>query len=97
MIVGLGISAACAFGALIALLGVIAMAFPGRPRPWPVHLMHRAAALAAFAAAAIYILGFSAVLSSDHETDNGADSSPAPLGASTRLTPLLRKLRIDAG
>lgn len=78
MIVGLGISAACAIGALIALLGVIAMAFPGRPEPWPVHLMHRAAALAAFTAAAIYILGLSAVLWSEHATNNGADSSPAP-------------------
>jgi len=78
VIVGLGISAVCAFGALIALLGVIAMAFPGRPQPWPVHLMRRAAGLAAFAAASIYSLGLFGVLSSEWETDNGADSSPAP-------------------
>lgn len=78
MIVGLGISAACALGALIALLGVLAMAFPGRPEPWPVHLMRRAAGLTAFAAASVYSLGLFGVLSSEQETDNGADSSPAP-------------------
>ncbi|WP_246097774.1 hypothetical protein [Streptomyces botrytidirepellens] len=78
MILGLGISATCALGALIALLGVIAMAFPGRPEPWPEHLMRRAAGLAAFAAASIYSLGLFGVLASEHETDNGANSSPAP-------------------
>lgn len=78
MIVGLGISATCAIGALIAMLGVIAMAFPGRPEPWPVHLMRRAASLAAFAAAAVYSLGLFGVLASEQEFGNGADSIPAP-------------------
>ncbi|AGP61038.1 hypothetical protein [Streptomyces rapamycinicus] len=78
MIVGLGISALCAFGALIALLGVVAMALPGRPQPWPVHLMRRGSWLAAAAAASIYVLGLFAVLTSEHEFNNGADSVPAP-------------------
>ncbi|MGV9855607.1 hypothetical protein ACWDWU_43695 [Streptomyces sp. NPDC003442] len=78
MIVGLGISALCAFGALIALIGVIAMALPGRPQPWPVHLMRRGAWLAAAAAASVYALGLFAVLASEQEFNNGADSVPAP-------------------
>lgn len=40
--------------------------------------MRRAAGLAAFAAASVYSLGLFGVLASEHETDNGADSSPAP-------------------
>ena len=40
--------------------------------------MQRAAGLIAFAAASIYSLGLFAVLSSEQETNNGADSSPAP-------------------
>lgn len=78
MIVGLGISALCALGALIAMTGVVAMAFPGRPEPWPVHLMRRAAGLAAFAAAAVYSLGLSGVLGSELQFNNGASSVPAP-------------------
>ncbi|MBA6440530.1 hypothetical protein [Streptomyces sp. GMR22] len=78
MIVGLGISALCAFGALIALFGVVAMALPGRPQPWPLHLMRRGAVLTAAAAASIYTLGLFAVLTSEHEFSNGADSVPAP-------------------
>ncbi|MEU8876224.1 hypothetical protein AB0D24_34810 [Streptomyces javensis] len=78
MIVGLGISALCAFGALIAAVGVVAMALPGRPQPWPVHLMRRGASLAAAAAASIYALGLFAVLTSEQEFNNGADSVPAP-------------------
>ncbi|WP_413098730.1 hypothetical protein [Streptomyces sp. Inha503] len=78
MILGLGISALCAFGALIALIGVLAMALPGRPQPWPLHLMRRGAWLAAAAAASIYALGLFAVLGSEQEFNNGADSVPAP-------------------
>nr|WP_236055546.1 hypothetical protein [Streptomyces sabulosicollis] len=75
---GLGVSAICAMGALIALVGVIAMALPGRPQPWPVHLMRRGACLAAAAAASIYTLGLFAVLTSELEFNDGADSVPAP-------------------
>ncbi|MFD1661099.1 hypothetical protein ACFSL4_23570 [Streptomyces caeni] len=78
MIVGLAVSAACAVGALIAMGGVMAMALPGRPQPWTVHLMHRAAWLAACAAAAVYSLGLFGVLASEQEFGNGADSVPAP-------------------
>jgi hypothetical protein len=78
MIVGLAVSAACAIGALVAMAGVVAVALPGRPEPWPVHLMERAAWLAASAAASIYSLGFFAVLSSEGEFNDGASSVPAP-------------------
>ncbi|MFC3573610.1 hypothetical protein ACFOZ0_10070 [Streptomyces yaanensis] len=78
MLAGLGISALCAIGALIALVGVIAMALPGRPQPWPEHLMQRAAWLTGAAAASVYSLGFFLVLASEQEFNNGADSVPAP-------------------
>ncbi|EPJ38804.1 hypothetical protein STAFG_4153 [Streptomyces afghaniensis 772] len=78
MLVGLGVSAACAVGALVAAAGVVAMAFPGRPEPWAPHLMRRAAATAAWAAAAVYSLGFFAVLMSESEFGEGASSVPAP-------------------
>jgi hypothetical protein len=78
VLVGLGVSAVCAVGALIAAAGVVAMAFPGRPEPWPVHLMRRAAGTAAWAAAAVYSLGFFTVLMSEQEFGDGASSIPAP-------------------
>ncbi|MET9812756.1 hypothetical protein ABZ322_26275 [Streptomyces sp. NPDC006129] len=78
MLVGLGISAACALAAIIAAAGTAAMAFPGRPEPWPVHLMRRAAAMAAWAAAAVYSLGLFAVLTSESDFNDGANSVPAP-------------------
>ncbi|MEV0690734.1 hypothetical protein [Streptomyces sp. NPDC050388] len=78
LLVGLGLFAICALGALIAATGVVAMAFPGRPEPWAVHLLRRAAAAAVWAAVAVYSLGLSGVLLSEHEFGNGADSIPAP-------------------
>ncbi|MFE7899979.1 hypothetical protein ACFU3E_21115 [Streptomyces sp. NPDC057424] len=75
---GFGVSAACAVGALVAGAGAVAMALPGRPEPWPAHLMRRAAATAAWAAAAVYSLGFSAVLMSEQAFGDGANSVPAP-------------------
>ncbi len=78
MLVGLGISAVCAVGALIAAAGVVAMAFPGRPEPWPVLVLRRAATTAAWAAVSVYSLGFFDVAMSEHEFGDGADSVPAP-------------------
>ncbi|MFD5949320.1 hypothetical protein ACFWAZ_25035 [Streptomyces collinus] len=75
---GLGVSIACAVGALVAGAGVLAMAFPGRPEPWPVHLLRRAAVTAAWAAVAVYSLGFFTVLLSEQAFGDGADSIPAP-------------------
>lgn len=72
------VSLACAVGALVAGAGVVAMALPGRPEPWPDHLMRRAAATAAWAAAAVYSLGFFDVLMSEQAFGDGADSVPAP-------------------
>ncbi|WP_309097802.1 hypothetical protein [Streptomyces sp.] len=78
MLTGLGVSAVCAVASLIAAAGTAAMALPGRPEPWPVHLMRRAAASAAWAAAAVYSMGFFAVLASESEYNDGANSVPAP-------------------
>ncbi|MFD5163979.1 hypothetical protein ACFWMJ_39040 [Streptomyces hawaiiensis] len=75
---GFGVSMACAVGALVAGAGVVAMALPGRPEPWPPHLLRRAAATAAWAAAAVYSLGFFAVLMSEQAFGDGANSVPAP-------------------
>ncbi|MFI8894528.1 hypothetical protein [Streptomyces paradoxus] len=75
---GIGVSIACAVGALVAGAGLLAMAFPGRPEPWPVHLLRRAAATAAWAAVAVYSLGFFTVLWSEQAFGDGADSIPAP-------------------
>jgi hypothetical protein len=78
VLVGLGLSAACALGALIAAAGLVAMVFPGRPEPWAVHLLRRAAGTAAWAAATVYSLGFFGVLASEQAFGDGADSIPAP-------------------
>jgi hypothetical protein len=75
---GFGVSMACAVGALVAGAGVVAMALPGRPEPWPVHLLRRAAATAAWAAAAVYSLGLFSVLVSESDVNDGANSVPAP-------------------
>ncbi|MBJ3808961.1 hypothetical protein [Streptomyces flavofungini] len=77
MLLDSGVPAVCALGALISAVGVAAMAFPGRPEPWPVHLLRRAAAMAACAAGAVYSLGFFAVLTADLAVGDGADSTPA--------------------
>ncbi|MGJ3561834.1 hypothetical protein ACR6C2_40630 [Streptomyces sp. INA 01156] len=58
-------------------MGVVAMAFPGLPEPWAVYLLRRAAAVAGWAAVAVYSLGLSGVLLSEHGFNNGADSIPA--------------------
>ncbi|MFI1417710.1 hypothetical protein ACH4VX_06905 [Streptomyces sp. NPDC020731] len=78
MLLGLGLSAVCAVGALIATAGAVAMAFPGRPRPWAAHLLRRTAWAAAWAAAAVYSLGLFSVLASEQAFGDGADSIPAP-------------------
>ncbi|MFI8218825.1 hypothetical protein [Streptomyces sp. NPDC085932] len=78
MLVGLGLAAVCAVAALVAAAGAVAMALPGRPEPWSVHLMRRAAAAAAWAAAAVYSLGLFAVLDSESAFNDGANSVPAP-------------------
>ncbi|MFF8232874.1 hypothetical protein [Streptomyces caelestis] len=78
MLIGLGISAACAIGALIAAAGVLAMALPGRPEPWPRHLLGRAAAMAAWAAVSVYSLGLFTVWDSEQAFSDGTASVPAP-------------------
>jgi hypothetical protein len=77
VLIGLGISAVCAIGALVAAAGVVAMAFPGRPEPWLPLLLRRAATMAAWAAVSVYSLGFFAVLHSEWEFGEGASSVPA--------------------
>lgn len=75
---GLGLAAVCAVAALVAAAGALAMALPGRPEPWSVQLMRRAAAAAAWAAAAVYSLGLFSVLDSESAFGDGANSVPAP-------------------
>ncbi|MET9152210.1 hypothetical protein ABZX82_13220 [Streptomyces griseoflavus] len=78
LLVGLALSLVCAVGALAAAAGVVAVALPGRPEPWAVHLLRRAAATAALAAAAVYSSGFFGVVASEQAFGDGADSIPAP-------------------
>lgn len=78
MLLGLGLSAVCAVGALIAVAGVVAMALPGRPQPWAAYLLRRAAVTAVCAAAAVHSLGFFSVVASEQAFGDGADSIPAP-------------------
>ncbi|MGW4025643.1 hypothetical protein [Streptomyces sp. NPDC005009] len=78
MLLGLGLFVVCAVAAVVAAVGVVAMALPGRPQPWPTRLLRRAAAAAAWAAAAVYSLGFFSVLASEQAFGDGADSIPAP-------------------
>ncbi|MFF1277628.1 hypothetical protein ACFVZC_30165 [Streptomyces marokkonensis] len=78
LLLGLGLFVVCAVGALVAAAGVVSVALPGRPEPWAVHLLRRAAATAAWAAAAVYSLGFFGVAASEQAFGDGADSIPAP-------------------
>ncbi|WP_432058291.1 hypothetical protein [Streptomyces sp. bgisy022] len=78
VILGLGLFLLCGAGALVALAGVVAMALPGRPQPWPQHLLRRAAVVTACGAAAVYSLGLFGVLASEQAFGEGADSTPAP-------------------
>ncbi|MER5835474.1 hypothetical protein ABT116_32760 [Streptomyces sp. NPDC002130] len=75
---GLGLAAVCAVAALVATAGALAMALPGRPEPWSVHLMRRTAAATAWAAVAVYSPGLFAVLDSESAFNDGANSVPAP-------------------
>ncbi|MFJ6571201.1 hypothetical protein ACIQNU_27680 [Streptomyces sp. NPDC091292] len=67
-----------AVGGVIATVGVVAMALPGRPQPWQKHLARRVTSLTASMAVFFYSLGFAHVSWSEHEFGNGADSTPAP-------------------
>lgn len=78
LLVGLGLFLVCAVGALVTAAGAASVALPGRPEPWAVHLLRRAASTAALAAAAVYSLGFSGVVASEQAFGDGADSIPAP-------------------
>ncbi|MFF5157488.1 hypothetical protein ACFY3N_14720 [Streptomyces sp. NPDC000348] len=78
VLLGLGLSVVCAVGALVAAAGAVAMALPGRPQPWATRLLRRTAATAAWAAAAVYSLGFFSVMASEQAFGDGADSIPAP-------------------
>ncbi|MHC0432413.1 hypothetical protein ACX6XY_19855 [Streptomyces sp. O3] len=69
---GLAAFAVCAVGAMIAAVGTIAMALPGRPQPWPVHLLRRAAWLTAYAAVAAYSIGAATVGASELDYNNPA-------------------------
>jgi hypothetical protein len=75
-----------ALGALLAspvwlvAVGIkfISVALPGRRTDWSVNLLRWCAAMAAIAAAGLYVMGLGAVQLSAHESESGADSSPSP-------------------
>ncbi|MEV5458118.1 hypothetical protein AB0L17_07505 [Streptomyces cellulosae] len=67
-----------AIGVLISVARAAATALPGRPQPWPDHLLRRTAALFGWAAGAVYALGLAGVAWSEAEVGDGADSTPAP-------------------
>ncbi|WP_240967477.1 hypothetical protein [Streptomyces composti] len=74
----MGLSFTCAAGALIALTRTLSMALPGRPEPWPEHLLRRATAAVVWSLLTVYCLGFFGVLASELEAGDGAASLPAP-------------------
>ncbi|MEW1603971.1 hypothetical protein [Streptomyces sp. NPDC093808] len=74
----LGLSVVCAVAVLISVARAVAMALPGRPRPWAEHLLRRTAAAFGWAAGAVYAVGLAGVLWSEAEVGDGADSTPAP-------------------
>ncbi|MFF8590890.1 hypothetical protein ACF061_05520 [Streptomyces sp. NPDC015220] len=78
LLAGLAVCVVCAVGAVVAAFGVLAVALPGRPQPWRLHLMRRGAWFTGSAAAAVYALGLSGVMMSEAEYGDGADSVPAP-------------------
>ncbi|MGX1153474.1 hypothetical protein [Streptomyces albogriseolus] len=77
-LLALALSLISAIGVLIAAARAAAMALPGRPQPWPDHLLRRAAAALGWAAGAVYALGLAGVAWSEAEVGDGADSTPAP-------------------
>ncbi|PJN11749.1 hypothetical protein CG723_12895 [Streptomyces sp. CB01635] len=56
----------------------VSVALPGRRADWSLDLLRWCAAMAAAAAAGLYVLGLGAVQLSEHESESGASSSPAP-------------------
>ncbi|MFI0503040.1 hypothetical protein ACH3WN_09235 [Streptomyces albogriseolus] len=72
------LSLVCAIAVLISAARAAAMALPGRPRPWPDHVLRRVAATLGWAAGAVYALGLAGVAWSEAEVGDGADSTPAP-------------------
>ncbi|MFI5794946.1 hypothetical protein [Streptomyces sp. NPDC051677] len=57
---------------------LISAALPGRRPDWAVDLLRWSAGMAVAAAVGCYLLGAGAVALSVHESQSGADSSPAP-------------------
>ncbi|MGA5349347.1 hypothetical protein ACPCSQ_27285 [Streptomyces griseoincarnatus] len=77
-LLGLALFLVCAVAALISAARAAAMALPGRPQPWPDHLLRRSAATLGWAAGTVYALGLAGVAWSEAEVGDGADSTPAP-------------------
>ncbi|MCO4697778.1 hypothetical protein LRR80_03846 [Streptomyces sp. RO-S4] len=75
---GFASSLVCAIAVLISAARAAAMALPGRPQPWPDHLLRRSTATLGWAAGAVYALGLAGVAWAEAEVGDGADSTPAP-------------------
>lgn len=77
-LLGFALFLVCAIAVLISAARAAAMALPGRPQPWPDHLLRRTAATLGWAAGAVYALGLAGVAWSEAEVGDGANSTPAP-------------------
>ncbi|MFF1685214.1 MULTISPECIES: hypothetical protein [unclassified Streptomyces] len=59
------------------VIKLISVALPGRRADWKMDLLRWGAAMAAAAAVTLYVVGLGAIQWSEHESESGADSSPA--------------------
>ncbi|MFF1356156.1 hypothetical protein [Streptomyces sp. NPDC058297] len=63
---------------VVVVIKLISVALPGRRVDWKMDLLRWGAAMAAAAAVVLYVLGLGGVQLSEHQSESGADSSPAP-------------------
>jgi hypothetical protein len=63
---------------IAVVVKLISVALPGRRPDWGGHLLRWSAGMAAAAAVGVYFLAAGAVQFSEHESQSGTDSSPAP-------------------
>ena len=62
---------------IAVVVKLLSVALPGRRADWSLDLLRWCAAMAAAAAVGLYAIGLGAVQLAEHESQSGADSSPA--------------------
>ncbi|KUF15043.1 hypothetical protein [Streptomyces silvensis] len=77
-LLALGVSGIAAIGVLVALFSLLAVALPGRPQMWTIHLMRRSALLLSCVAATVYFMGMFWLEVAVNESLSGTDSAPSP-------------------